>query len=68
LLLFGLGKCGPDGGAIGVAPLADIGKYILDVEGGLSIGFGNGGADQFKTVEVGGGVELYGRSGLLFGV
>jgi hypothetical protein len=32
------------------------------------IGFGDGGADEPKAFVVRGGVELYGRSGLLFGV
>jgi hypothetical protein len=53
LLAFGCGKVAPDGGAIGVATLADIfedGGYLL---GEFVIVFGNGGADKFKAFGVG---------------
>jgi hypothetical protein len=36
--------------------------------GCLSIGFDNGGADEIKAFFMCGGVSLYARSGLLFGV
>jgi hypothetical protein len=65
LLLFDRGKVSPDGGAIGVATLADIfedGGYLL---GEFVIVFGNGGADKFKAFEMGGGVSLYARSNSL---
>jgi len=47
LLLFGLGKCGPDGGAIGVAVLTDFfedGGYVLS---NFAIVAGEGDADEF---------------------
>jgi hypothetical protein len=68
LLLFDRGKVSPDGGAISVVVLTDFfedGGYVLS---NFAIGFGDGGADEPKAFVVRGGVELYGRSGLLFGV
>jgi hypothetical protein len=65
LLLFDQSQSGPDGDAIGVTVLADFLDNCCDVAGCLSICFGNGSADELKAFEMGGGVKLCGRLGLL---
>ena len=46
LLLFGLGQCGPDFGAIDIAALVAIFEDAGYVMGCLAIGFGDGGTNE----------------------